>query len=232
MVKQELIQRSPVRILEKSIHGGLGTGEVGIISSPSGVGKTSVLVQLALDKLLQAKKVIHVSFTQHTDYILAWYEDIFEEFTHKKNLENVRDVKNELIKNRVLMNFNQDGVSSEQILRSLRAMIVDGGFQAEALIIDGFDFAKMTGERLAATRDFARELGLSVWYSCTVKGEGAVYDKKNIPLVVGDFVELVDVVIVLEPKQDHIALTVSKDRDRYNPEHLALKLDPKTLLIL
>jgi hypothetical protein len=232
MVKQELVQRSPVRIFEKSIHGGLAAGELGVISSRSGVGKTSVLVQIALDKLLQAKKVIHVSFTQHTDYVLAWYEDIFEEFTRKKNLENVRDVKNELIKNRVLMNFNQDGVTSEQILRSLRAMIVDGGFKAEALIIDGFDFVRMTRERIAATRDFARELGLSVWYSCNVAGDGSAYDKRNIPLVIGDFVELVDVVIVLEPKQDHIALTVSKDRDLYNPEHLALKLDPKTLLIL
>jgi hypothetical protein len=232
MVKQELVQRSPVRLFEKSIHGGLGPGELGIISSPSGVGKTSVLVQLALDKLLQAKKVIHVSFTQHTDYVLAWYEDIFEEFTHKKNLENIREVKNELIKNRVLMNFNQDGVSSEQILRSLRAMIVDGGFQAEALIIDGFDFARMTRERIAATRDFARDLGLSVWHSCTVKGEGAAYDKKNVPLVIGDFVDLVDVVIVLDPKPDHIALAVSKDREAYNPERLSLKLDPKTLLIL
>jgi KaiC/GvpD/RAD55 family RecA-like ATPase len=232
MVKQELIQRSPVRIFEKSIHGGLGPGEVGIISSQSGIGKTSVLVQIALDKLLQAKKVIHVSFTQHTDYVLAWYEDIFEEFTKKKNLENLRDIKNELIKNRVLMNFNQDGVTSDQILRSLRAMILDGGFKAEALIIDGFDFTKMTRERLSATRDFAASLGLSVWYSCTVTGEGAAYDKKNIPLVIGDFAELVDVVIVLEPKQDHIALTVSKDRDVHNPEHLALKLDPKTLLIL
>ena len=111
-------------------------------------------------------------------------------------------------------------------------MILDGGFKAEALIIDGFDFAKMTRERLAAARDFARELGLSVWYSCNVAGEGAAYDEKNIPLVIGGFVDLVDVVIVLEPKQDHIALTVSKDRELYNPEHLALKLDPKTLLIL
>jgi hypothetical protein len=38
--------------------------------------------------------------------------------------------------------------------------------------------------------------------------------------------------VVLEPKQDHIALTVSKDGDVYNPEHLALRLDPKTLLLL
>ncbi|WP_010257781.1 hypothetical protein [Treponema primitia] len=232
MVKQELIQRSPVRIFEKSIHGGLGAGEVGIISSQSGIGKTSVLVQIALDKLLQTKKVIHVSFTQHTDYVLAWYEDIFDEFIKKKNLENARDVKNELIKNRVLMNFNQDGVTGDQILRSLRAMIVDGGFKAEALIIDGFDFTKMSRERLAAIKGFAKEQGFSVWYSCTVTGESAAYDKKSIPLVIGDFVDLVDVVIVLEPKQDHIALTVSKDRDTYNPEHLALKLDPKTLLIL
>jgi hypothetical protein len=232
MVTQELVQRSPVRLFEKSIHGGLGAGELGVISSQSGVGKTSVLVQLALDKLLQAKKVIHVSFTQHTDYVLAWYEDIFAEFTHKKNLENVRDVKNELIKNRVLMNFSQDGVTADQILRSLRAMILDGGFKAEALIIDGFDFSKMTRERIAALKDFARELGLSVWHSCTVTEKGAAYDKKNIPLIIGDFADLVDVVIVLSPKQDHIALTVSKDRDVYNPEHLGLKLDPKTLLIL
>ncbi|AEF86927.1 conserved hypothetical protein [Treponema primitia ZAS-2] len=232
MVKQELIQRSPVRIFEKSIHGGLGAGEVGIISSQSGIGKTSVLVQIALDKLLQTKKVIHVSFTQHTDYVLAWYEDIFDEFVKKKNLENSREVKNELIKNRVLMNFNQDGVTGEQILKSLRAMIVDGGFNADALIIDGFDFNRMSRERIAGAKEFAKELGFSVWYSCTVKSDAPAYDKKGIPLVVTDFVDLVDVVIVLEPRQDHIALTVSKDRDTYNPEHMDLKLDPKTLLIL
>jgi KaiC/GvpD/RAD55 family RecA-like ATPase len=233
MVIDELIQRSPVRIFENSIHGGLRAGEIGIISSQSGIGKTSVLVQIALDKLLQSKKVIHVSFTQHTDYVLAWYEDIFDEFIKKKNLENEKDVKNELVKNRVLMNFNQDGVTADQILRSLRAMIVDGGFKAEALIIDGFDFTKMSRERITGIKNFARELGLSVWYSCTVKGEdAAAYNKKNIPLVIADFTELVDVVIVLDPKQGHIALTVTKDRESYNPEHLALKLDPKTLLIL
>jgi hypothetical protein len=130
------------------------------------------------------------------------------------------------------MNFNQDGVTGEQILKSLRAMIVDGGFNVDALIIDGFDFTKMSRERIAATKEFAKELGFSVWYSCTVKGDAPAYDKRGIPLVVADFVELVDVVIVLEPRQDHIELTVSKDRDTYNPEHMDLKLDPKTLLIL
>ena len=84
MEKTELIQRSPIRILEKAIPGGLKHGEIGIIAGPSGIGKTSVLVQLALDKLLQSRKVIHVSYTKRTDYVLAWYENIFNEFIHKK----------------------------------------------------------------------------------------------------------------------------------------------------
>ncbi|MDR1389470.1 MAG: hypothetical protein LBJ31_05780 [Treponema sp.] len=230
MVLNELIQRSPVRIFEKSIHGGLKAGEIGIIVSSSGIGKTSVLVQLAMDKLLQGKKVIHVSFTQHADYVLAWYEDIFEEFTRTKNLDKIAEVKNDLVKNRVLLNFSQDGVTGPQILKSLKALVKDGGFAADAIIVDGFDFNRTSRGRMEAVKAGAAELGVSFWYSCTVKG-GESHDK-GIPRVLAGFVDLLDVVIVLEPKEDHIELTASKDRDSTNLEHLALRLDPKTLLIL
>lgn len=232
MVKKELIQRSPVRIFEKSIHGGLGAGEIGIIASQSGVGKTSVLVQLALDKLLQGKKVIHVSFNQHSDYVLAWYADIFDEFIKKKNLENADDVRDEIVRNRVLLNFNQDGITDEQIRKSLTALIVDGGVKAEAVIIDGFDFYRSGKERLEKVKEFARALGLEIWYSCTVKGKEPLYDRRGIPLVISGYADLADVIIILEPRSDHIELSVPKDRDTFNPEHMGLRLDPRTLLIL
>jgi len=232
MILNELLQRSPIRIFERSIHGGLGPGEIGIIASRAGIGKTSVLVQLALDKLLQGKKIIHVSFTQHANYVIAWYEDIFGEFIGRKNLENAGEIKNEVVKNRVLMNFNQDVMSKDQIIKSLRTMIVEGGFNAEAVFIDGLNFSLADRERIANVKAFAGELGLSVWYSCTVKEEGRQYDKQNIPLVLGDFADLVDVVIALEPKQDHIEFSVSKDRGSFDTKTMAMRLDPKTLLIL
>lgn len=231
MVKQELIQRSPVRVFEKSIHGGLKAGEIGVIASRKGVGKTSVLVQIALDKLLQGKKVIHVSFSQHTDYVIAWYEDIFSEIAKKKNLEHALEVKNDLVKNRVLMNFNQDGVTSEQILRSLRAMIIDGGFKADALIIDGYDFSRATKERIAAVKEFAKELHLEIWYSCNILPEESKTDKAAIPQILQDYSDLLDIIIVLEPKQDFVQFSVMKDRTILNPTNLDLKLDTKTLLI-
>ena len=230
MIKAELISRSPVRIFEKSIHGGLKAGEIGIIAAPSGIGKTSVLVQLALDKLLQGEKVIHVSFTQHTDYVLSWYEDIFDEFTRKKNLDNAKEVKDELVKNRVLLNFNQDGVTGEQILKSLRALIIDGCFKAASIIVDGFDFSRTNRERMEAVKNTAKELDLSFWYSCNVTENE--FDKHDIPLLIKNYLDLLDVVIVLDPKADHIELTASKDRNVLDLEHMAVKLDPKTLLIL
>jgi len=232
MVKEELIQRSPVRIFMNAIQGGLRSGELGVIASPSGIGKTSVLVQIALDKLLQDRKVIHVSFTQHTDYVLSWYEDIFDEFTRKKNLENESEVKDEIVKNRVLMKFNQEGATADQILKSLKALIRDGGFNAESVIVDGYDFTPSKAESVSAFRAFAAEMGLSVWYSCTVKGAEPFYDKGNVPLVLEGYADLFEVIIVLDPKPDHIALTISRDRDDYRVTHPALKLDPRTLLIL
>jgi len=232
MVLDELIQRSPIRIFENSIHGGLKAGEIGVIASNAGVGKTSVLVQLALDKLLQEKKVIHVSFTQDTHYVPLWYEDIFNEFIYKKNLENASEVKNELIKNRVLMNFSQDGISKTQILKSLRAMIIDGGFKADSIIIDGFDFSRTDKESIANVKTFAIELGVSVWYSCSIPDNGQQYNKENIPSVICDYAGNIDVVIVLQAKHDYVELSISKDRGSVISKNSVMKLDPKTLLIL
>lgn len=230
MVKEELVKRSPVRIFEQSINGGLKEGEIGIIASENGVGKTSVLVQLALDKLLQGKKVIHISFTQHVHYVPLWYEDIFSEFAGKKNIENAEDVKNDFVKNRVLMNFNQDGVTKAQILKSLRALIIEGGFNASSIIIDGFNFSRTNKESIAAVKAFAEELKVSVWYSCSVNN--GAQSKENIPLVLNDYAEFIDVVIALLPKSDHVELLLSKDRGSNLSKSMAMKLDPKTLLIL
>ena len=130
------------------------------------------------------------------------------------------------------MKFNQDGLAIDQILKSLRALIKDGGFNAEAIIVDGFNFSQSSGSQISAFKAFAAEMGVSVWCSCTVKGEAPFYDKRNIPLVLKDYADLFEVIIVLEPKPTYIALTVTRVRDVYNPENLALKLDPKTLLIL
>jgi hypothetical protein len=231
MLKEEFVSKSPVRILEKSIEGGLKAGNIGIIASRKGIGKTSVLVQMALDKLMQGEKVIHVSFNAHTSYVISWYENIFDEIAKRKNLENIGDLKDLLVRNRVIMNFTQEGVTVDQITRSLKAMIVDGGFDAKTVIVDGFDFSRASTERFEKVKAFITEMGLEVWYSCTLSGEDPLFDKNNVPILLRDLIPFISVLIVLEPLRDFIHFKVVKDHDRLNPHDLSLKLDSKSLLI-
>jgi hypothetical protein len=107
---------------------------------------------------------------------------------------------------------------------------MEGGFKADSIIIDGFDFSRTDKESITSVKNFAIEMGVSIWYSCSVKdGE---YNKENIPLVISDFADQIDVIIALYSKADHVELSISKDRDSIISKYAAMKLDPKTLLIL
>jgi hypothetical protein len=46
------------------------------------------------------------------------------------------------------------------------------------------------------------------------------------------FINSIDIVIVLQPKPDHVELSISKDRGSVISKSMAMRLDPKTLLIL
>lgn len=231
MVKAELIKRSPLRILEKSIHGGVGPGNIGVIAARKGTGKTACLVHIATDQLFQGKHVIHVSFSGRTDHIISWYEDIFAEIARRRDLADAMTVHDELIKNRVIMNFNQEGISAEQFLGSIRAMIDDGNFGAEVIVIDGYDFEKGEPASLVAIQEFAAEHNLSVWFTASIHREDPRTDEHGVPMILSPYMQSIAVLITLKPTEDHIKLSLMKDHEDYVREDLHLMLDPKSLLI-
>ena len=98
MVLNELIQRSPIRVFEQTIHGGLKLGEIGIIASPNGVGKTSVLVQLALDKLLQGKKLFTFLLPSTNSMCLCGTKIFLPSLSAKKILKTPMKLKTGLLK--------------------------------------------------------------------------------------------------------------------------------------
>jgi predicted ATP-dependent serine protease len=224
MVKQDLIERSPVRNFEKVLGGGVKAGEIGVIASKKGLGKTSILVQLGIDKLLQGSAVVHVSFNQQADHVMTWYEDIFNELAKKKNLDRAEEVKAELISKRVLLNFNQDSVRNAQVIKTIKAL-AEGGSKPEAVIIDGFDFAKALPESMNQMKLFAKEMNCTIWYSANFEN-----GDKGLPASLKPFEKELDVVLYLDPKPDSIQIKVLKEHGKtdYNTD---LKLDIKTLLI-
>jgi len=136
-----------------------------------------------------------------------------------------------IIKNRVIMNFKQDGANTEKVLKSLSAMIEHGNFAAEAIIVDGFDFSLSCSEDLNLFKNFAEKLGLEVWFSASLKGEEPLYNETGVPCLLEGCLEKLDVLITLRFVKEHVQLTLVKDHNVTSPKKLDLKLDPKTLLI-
>ena len=110
-------------------------------------------------------------------------------------------------------------------------MIRYGRFAADTIIVDGYDFSQTAGDDLKKFKDFAFRMGLEVWFSASLRGEGDPYDKKGIPVVLQDCLEDIDVLITLHSKESHVRLHVVKDHDFPPAGELPLKLDPKTLLL-
>ncbi len=231
MVKTELTEKSPLRSLEKAVQGGLGKGNIAVIASKEGVGKTACLVHIATDKLMRNKHVIHVSYANRVDHIVNWYEDIFTEISKKRNLEKAMSVHDEIIQNRVIMNFNQKSISVDQVLASIKAMMDNGQLGTDAVIIDGFDFTVSSADDIKKFKAFAGEADIELWFSDSYP-EGADYlDERGVPVNLTESLDDVSVILTLRAEQGLMVLTLVKDHKSLVSEDLHLKLDPKTLLI-
>jgi len=234
MVKKELIDKSPLRKLDNSIHGGVGIGNIGVIAARRGIGKTACLVHIATDKLMAGKHVIHVSYAKRVDHIISWYEDIFKEISLKRELEGAMDIHDEIIQNRVIMNFSQQGTSVDQVIAGVSAMMDNGQMDTNVIVIDGFDFTKASAEDVSAFKAFAGDKSVELWFTDDYHrddSDGPILNKEGIPTNLVPFIDQIDVIVTLKAERDYLHLYLVKDHGTINTEDLPLKLDPKSLLI-
>ncbi|HDQ45657.1 MAG TPA: hypothetical protein ENN17_09220 [bacterium] len=231
MLKEELVKRSPVRVLEKTIHGGVGKGNLGVITARKGVGKTACLAHLAIDTLLRDGKVLHISFADDPHHVESWYRHIFDELADSYKLENAFDVFENVIPNRLIIHFKQLDITFDQIRSHIQQVEGGIGFRPDMIIVDGRDFEVMTEETLSGWKEFAANQDAAAWFAAVLHRHNLQLDEKGIPAPVNRLSDLFSVIIMLEPRPDYIEMKLLKDHDNTASDKLHLKLDPRTLLI-
>jgi len=226
MIKEELLKRSPIRILEKSIHGGLGKGNLGVFVSKKGVGKTACLIHFATDQLLRGKKVLHISFSDDPQHVANWYQQVYEEVAANYKLEEATLIFDELRGSRLILHFKSLASDFAAVENNLDVYVKKGGFRPEMVIVDGVDFCTLSREHVQKWQEIAQYYQTQIWFAASLP-QNKVSGKEFIePLM-----DLFAVVIELNAQPDHTQLTLLKDHDATIVEKMRLCLDPKSLLI-
>ena len=164
MEKKDLIPHSPVRYFDAT-NAALKDGEMGLVTAKKGLGKTSVLVQFGIDSLLNDKALVHVSFDQQSSNVIAWYSSVLAEIAKKKSF-NLDDVNEEIVRNRTILNFNQETFTLPKVVNTLKAL-KDGGVTIGAIVVDGLDLAKTADADLKCFADFVKAEKMTAWFSYT-----------------------------------------------------------------
>lgn len=231
MLRKDVNARSPLRVLEQSIHGGLGRGNLGVVIARHGVGKTAFLVGVALDDLMRGRKVLHVSAEHGVDKVIAFYDEIFADVAHEGQLEDVWRVRTDVDRHRRIHCFPEGTFSVTRLRQALEFMRANGDFIPAAIVIDGVDFAQLGAFDLKALREMATEADAELWMSAVTHRE-AVRDEHGIPDPVARLQDHIDVILTMAGAGRHVHVALCKDHDNPNVSELKVALDPRTMLLV
>jgi hypothetical protein len=230
MRRKEINERSPVRVLEASIHGGLGAGKIGVVIARHGVGKTAFLVGVALDDLMRGRKVLHVSLDQDSEKVRSFYDEIFSDLAHERELEDVWKVRIEMERNRRIHSYLNGSFSADKLIEAIGFMRAHGEFSPAASILDEYPLDEATPEDLQALRKIAVDNEAEIWMSATTHRDSDA-DDDGVPQPVAGLIDQLDVVLQMAHDTKAVHVSLLKDHDNPQTPDLRLALDPTTLLL-
>jgi len=228
MYRKFVNARSPLRLLEKGLHGGLGIGNIGFLAAGHGVGKTPFLVGVALDELLRQGTVLHVALDQTVSHVRAHYDAVFEALASSTHLEDAAATHAEIDRHRSIRAYAPSSFTAAK-LRDAVKVESDAGAKPSLIVIEGIELDEIAREELLDVRALAGELAAEVWISVAVPSEHV----RTIPDALAKLDDAIGVVLALEPADDGtLVLRALKDHDNDDLSALHVALDPHTLLLV
>jgi hypothetical protein len=226
MIRQEAILQSPLRILDRSIRGGLGKGHLGVIMAPAGVGKSACLVQIGLDGLLRGKPVLHVDVGQSMEHVSARYDALFDELAERADLADRRGVRESIARLRLIWSSMDGTFSARGLDEPLVAFQAHLGVEPSTILVDGFDWEEPgAAATVGAVKASAARIDAEIWMTARdARGPDELGAGRIAPLSDG-CAALVDVGVFLEPHGRHARLTLVKDFERFPATDVPLVLE-------
>ncbi|MCK5543041.1 MAG: hypothetical protein KAI40_10145 [Desulfobacterales bacterium] len=227
MLRKDLVNRSPVcKILNPD---SITQVKFGAVLSRAGVGKTQFLVQIALTRLLNNEKIIHISLNDPMEKINLRYMDSFNNlvdsigYVDPQKAKRLWDDINQL---KVGITYNESSFDPKKINDYLNSFKKTNNGLPSILVIDGLNFDNDLSSLLDQLGNISETFKISIWFSMRTHREESLCPD-GYPKQFENVKDRFDKALLLNPKDNKIEATVLKngvDKDR---KYL---LDPATMM--
>ncbi|MEM7674416.1 MAG: hypothetical protein AAF449_00275 [Myxococcota bacterium] len=236
MYRKEVNAQSPLRILNRSIHGGLGRGNLGVVMARAGVGKTAFLVQVGLDDLMRERDVLHIGIGKNLEHTQSWYDALFDDLARNTQLEDREQVKASISKRRIIQAFTEREFSIAKVEKAIALYTQHLSMTPSAILVDGYEWEGNSVVKIAsdlgALRAMASRMNAELWMSAQTHRELVPHHPTKIPEPCVPYESLIDVAVYLEPHGNLVSVRLLKDHDNPKVEETHLELEPDTMQLV
>ena len=223
---------SPLRILERSSRGGLGPGNLGVLTARAGVGKTACLIHIAFDRLFRQKRLVHVSLVDVPEKVTSYYNVIFYDLIKALAIQGEHETRALMERNRMILAYLNRSFRIGRLRENLDNLVEHVGFKPDVLIVDGLDFSETEREVLEGFKTLAGDLEAEAWFSAVSHRHLPETNERGIPRPLSDTEDLFDIILQLVPDAGGIHLNLLKDHGIYGSPVAGIRMDPSTFLAM
>ncbi|WP_028579519.1 hypothetical protein [Desulfogranum japonicum] len=225
---EPLVSQNPLRAFNIGRTG----NQLGLVMARAGLGKTALLVQIALDAILRGKNVLHVSIGETIDKTRLWYDDILQLILQEHSVNRPHELIEMVAQHRMIMTFNESSFSRPRLEERLNDLVLQNIFVPNCIVIDGFDFENTERQVLEDIKDLTENMSLQAWFSAISHREDTRFSPAGVPAPCHEIDDLFDTIILLKPESDSsINLEVIRNSGEKVENGKELKLDPTTMMV-
>ena len=159
MNAEDVIESHPLRLLEG--RKAVPKGEVSLLLASSGVGKSTAVINFALDEILQGKQVFHFSAGMPSEKTHQYYQKILGDFT--RNYPPAKEYTwQEVYQHFTVISYLDSDKMIDDLDSEMDTIISSTNAAPSMIVIDGLDFEENTAKHLSAMNQVARKHNVKV----------------------------------------------------------------------
>ncbi len=225
---EPLVNQNPLRVLKLGTE---SSRQMGLVMARAGVGKTALLVQIALDSILRGNSVIHVSVGESIEKTRAWYDDVIQFILQEYSVSRPHELIEMVKQHRMIMTFKESAFSRPKLEERLNDLVQQDIFRPCCLVVDGFDFETTDRGALEDIKELMGLMNTQAWFSAVSHRKDQRVSAAGVPAPCHEVDDLFENVILIKPENNNIQLDIVKSSVELDSSNSRLNLDPTTMMV-